>query len=322
MAGIIWFVVLAYAWCICFKTLGSTRDNFTGKTFYFHGISWSLPAVLTGCALMLKKVDANSISGICFVGYEDANMRALFLLGPLGLNLFIGGVFLAKGIFAFVAFAFGFITFACHLYEYSNLKMWEKSYRDYLYCIADTEVKGTVNKCKVNERPNLSVIELGLSSLFGAGVAMSSWKWTSNTFRTWKKLWHRITKAQRYPELSHYRLIRRMRKNRVGCSVTGTIFLHLLRTHLPPGQAAVLFNHEPRLTAIKSAEENWRRRKSKLTAAPSIQLESVYSEQQSEQFEPAGCNKETTSLAATKSNTSEQKPRTLDSSSLYDITST
>lgn len=61
-------------------------------------------------------------------------------------------------------------------------------------CIADKEVKGTGNVCVVKERPNLSVIELSLSSLFGAGVAMSSWTWTSNTFRTWKKLWHRYVR--------------------------------------------------------------------------------------------------------------------------------
>ncbi|KAK3699742.1 hypothetical protein QZH41_015594, partial [Actinostola sp. cb2023] len=124
-------------------------------------------------------------------------MTALFRLRKSNPNLLnsrasmkIKETIVRVGIFAFVAFAFGFITFACHLYEYSNLKMWEKSYRDYLHCIADKEVKGTSNTCVVSERPNLSVIELGLSSLFGAGIAMSSWTWTSNTFRTWKKLWH------------------------------------------------------------------------------------------------------------------------------------
>ncbi|EDO45534.1 predicted protein, partial [Nematostella vectensis] len=163
LAGMTWFVMLAYSWCICFKTLGSTRDNFAGKTGYFHIISWSLPAVLTGCVLLVKQVDANSISGICFVGYKNPSMRAGFLLAPLGLDLVIGGMFLAKGLFtlfklrksnpnflsnrasikiketimrvgffAFVAFAFVFITFACHVYEYYNQERWERSYRAFL----------------------------------------------------------------------------------------------------------------------------------------------------------------------------------------------
>ncbi|EDO40119.1 predicted protein [Nematostella vectensis] len=224
LAGMTWFVMLAYSWCICFKTLGSTRDNFAGKTGYFHIISWSLPAVLTGCVLLVKQVDANSISGICFVGYKNPSMRAGFLLAPLGLDLVIGGMFLAKGLFtlfklrksnpnflsnrasikiketimrvgffAFVAFAFVFITFACHVYEYYNQERWERSYRAFLMCIANHEVKGVSNTCSIKDRANLSVLELSLSSLFGAGIAMSGWTWTSNTFKTWKKLWHRVT---------------------------------------------------------------------------------------------------------------------------------
>jgi hypothetical protein len=58
-------------------------------------------------------------------------------------------------------------------------------------CVAEKEVKGKTNTCVVDKRANLGVIELGLSSLFGAGIAMSSWTWTSNTFKTWKKMWHR-----------------------------------------------------------------------------------------------------------------------------------
>ena len=43
------------------------------------------------------QVDANSLSGICFVGYQNPGVRAGFLLATLGLDLLIGGTFLAKG---------------------------------------------------------------------------------------------------------------------------------------------------------------------------------------------------------------------------------
>ena len=45
--------------------------------------------------------------------------------------------------------------------------------------------------CKPKSRPDLSVIELQLFSLFGAGITMSGWTWTSNTLSTWKTAWDR-----------------------------------------------------------------------------------------------------------------------------------
>ena len=50
--------------------------------------------------------------------------------------------------------------------------------------------------CSVSERPDLGIIELELASLFGTGIAMSSWTWTSNTLQTWQKLWRRSVRNQ------------------------------------------------------------------------------------------------------------------------------
>lgn len=60
-------------------------------------------------------------------------------------------------------------------------------------CIADKAAQGQTWKsvCSVDKRPNLGIIELELASLFGTGIAMSSWTWTSNTLQTWQKLWRR-----------------------------------------------------------------------------------------------------------------------------------
>ncbi|XP_058943926.2 protein smoothened [Pocillopora verrucosa] len=252
LVGALWFVILAFSWSICFKSLGSTRDNFAGKVVYFHAIAWLIPLTLAIGTLAMKQVDANSLSGICFVGYKNPNMRAIFLLVPLGLDLLIGGSFLTQGlatlcklrranpnflshraahkiketimrvgVFSFISFLTVFTTFACHVYEYHNQKIWEESYRDFVRCIAEKVARGQTWKatCSVGTRPDLSIIELELASLFGTGIAMSSWTWTSNTLQTWQKLWRRITRKNRHPELSHYKIIRRMKKNRVAPAV-------------------------------------------------------------------------------------------------------
>lgn len=56
MVGAVWFVILAFSWSICFKSLGSTRDNFAGKVVYFHSIAWTIPLSLAISVLSLKQV--------------------------------------------------------------------------------------------------------------------------------------------------------------------------------------------------------------------------------------------------------------------------
>ena len=62
MAGAVWFVILAFSWSICFKSLGSTRDNFAGKVVYFHIIAWTYPLTLAISVLALKQVIWHSLN--------------------------------------------------------------------------------------------------------------------------------------------------------------------------------------------------------------------------------------------------------------------
>lgn len=129
MSGVIWFVMLTYAWHTSFKALGTTYQPLLGKTSYFHLITWSIPFVLTVAILAVAQVsgppdrgtvfwgvvvaaascsppirgprfyqvDGDSVSGICFVGYKNYRYRAGFVLAPIGLVLIVGGYFLIQG---------------------------------------------------------------------------------------------------------------------------------------------------------------------------------------------------------------------------------
>ncbi|XP_013919660.1 PREDICTED: smoothened homolog [Thamnophis sirtalis] len=96
MSGVIWFVMLTYAWHTSFKALGTTYQPLAGKTSYFHLVTWSIPFVLTVAILAVAQVDGDSVSGICFVGYKNYHYRAGFVLAPIGLVLIIGGYFLIR----------------------------------------------------------------------------------------------------------------------------------------------------------------------------------------------------------------------------------
>ena len=55
MAGLLWFVMLCYAWHVTFRALGTPRDDLSSKTAYFHLVSWSLPLVLTIVCLAISE---------------------------------------------------------------------------------------------------------------------------------------------------------------------------------------------------------------------------------------------------------------------------
>ncbi|XP_039201652.1 smoothened homolog [Crotalus tigris] len=228
MSGVIWFVMLTYAWHTSFKALGTTYQPLAGKTSYFHLVTWSVPFVLTVAILAVAQVDGDSVSGICFVGYKNYHYRAGFVLAPIGLVLIIGGYFLIKGvmtlfsiksnhpgllsekaaskinetmlrlgIFGFLAFGFVFITFGCHFYDFFNQAEWERSFREYVLCEANvtiaTQTKKPIPDCGIKNRPSLLVEKINLFAMFGTGISMSTWVWTKATLLIWKRTWGRLT---------------------------------------------------------------------------------------------------------------------------------
>ncbi|NXS97880.1 SMO protein, partial [Jacana jacana] len=227
MSGVIWFVMLTYAWHTSFKALGTTYQPLLGKTSYFHLITWSIPFVLTVAILAVAQVDGDSVSGICFVGYKNYRYRAGFVLAPIGLVLIVGGYFLIRGvmtlfsiksnhpgllsekaaskinetmlrlgIFGFLAFGFVFITFGCHFYDFFNQAEWERSFREYVLCEANVTIATQTNKpipdCEIKNRPSLLVEKINLFAMFGTGVSMSTWVWTKATLLIWKRTWCRL----------------------------------------------------------------------------------------------------------------------------------
>ncbi|XP_042561711.1 smoothened homolog [Clupea harengus] len=228
MSGVIWFVMLTYAWHTSFKALGTTYQPLSGKTSYFHLLTWSIPFILTVAILAIAEVDGDSVSGICFVGYKNYRYRAGFVLAPIGLVLLIGGYFLIRGvmtlfsiksnhpgllsekaaskinetmlrlgIFGFLAFGFVLITFGCHFYDFFNQAEWERSFKEFVLCEANVTIAHETNKqipeCIIKNRPSLLVEKINLFSMFGTGIAMSTWVWTKATILIWKRTWFKIT---------------------------------------------------------------------------------------------------------------------------------
>ncbi|XP_068128728.1 protein smoothened [Hyperolius riggenbachi] len=227
MSGVIWFVMLTYAWHTSFKALGTTHQPLSGRTSYFHLITWSIPFVLTVAILAVAQVDGDSVSGICFVGYKNYRYRAGFVLAPIGIVLVVGGYFLIRGvmtlfsiksnhpgllsekaaskinetmlrlgIFGVLAFGFVLLTFTCHFYDFFHQAEWERSFREYVLCEANVTIASQNNKpapeCEIKNKPSLLVEKINLFAMFGTGISMSTWVWTKATIIIWKRAWCRI----------------------------------------------------------------------------------------------------------------------------------
>nr|XP_039263187.1 smoothened homolog [Styela clava] len=171
MAGVAWFVVLSYSWKAMFQALGKSSEPLKGKTLHFHLFAWSIAFALLIASLSVSQIDGDSMSGICFIGYNNHWYRMGFLLIPIGLMLFAGGFYLFGGLgcllslktghdgllsesaiskitwtmiriglFALVAFIFVFVTFASHVYEIVNQPLWDRSFRDFIRCDANITI--------------------------------------------------------------------------------------------------------------------------------------------------------------------------------------
>ncbi|CAH1773640.1 unnamed protein product [Owenia fusiformis] len=222
MAGIAWFVILAFCWHLTFKALGTPQDVMEGKISYFHIAAWSFPLVLTIICMATSQVDGDSLSGICLVGNLDHKARAGLVLAPVGIVIIIGGIFMSSGLHAlcklrrespgfisdrattkirntilrlglFGGFALSFvvITFVVHVYIFVNAAEWEQSFKDYVICEANVvvakAVSNTTMTCSISSRPSLVAVQMNIFAYFGAGIVMSSWVWTKPTLEAWKR---------------------------------------------------------------------------------------------------------------------------------------
>lgn len=113
--------------------------------------------------MALSEVDASSVAGICFVGYQNHAMRAGFVIGPLICVCLIGGYFVVRGltmlfdlkqfvndiksstdgnkihsIIVRMSICTGFlivvmaVSLVAHTNEFRNKKLWDDSLRNYI----------------------------------------------------------------------------------------------------------------------------------------------------------------------------------------------
>ncbi|XP_076232442.1 smoothened, frizzled class receptor isoform X2 [Calliopsis andreniformis] len=266
MAAMVWFVILTYAWHMSFQALGKIQDRIDKKRAYFHLIAWCLPLVLTVTIMALGEIDGNSVTGICFVGYNNHIVRALFLLGPVLIMVLVGGYFLSRGLitlirlkissqeiiserasskiretivrmglFSIFTFAAVIVTFYCHIYEFQHSWEWHQSFRNYMICAITTRYLD-ISECKMEVRPSAAKMQLHLLSPFFAGILMSSWVWTGSTVDTWTRFLRRTFNCETEEpiKLKKHKVIAQAFAKRKTFNNAGRLSISFHNTHEDP----------------------------------------------------------------------------------------
>ncbi|XP_065175821.1 frizzled-2-like [Sycon ciliatum] len=101
MAAALWWVTLAFTWFLA-ASLKWAPEGIGKHFFKYHVFSWGVAIVQTVLLMALKKVDADELTGACFVGYFDDKSLAGFVIGPLCVYLIIGALLFLYGFMSLV----------------------------------------------------------------------------------------------------------------------------------------------------------------------------------------------------------------------------
>nr|ALS30888.1 frizzled4 [Platynereis dumerilii]ANS60432.1 frizzled 4 [Platynereis dumerilii] len=216
-ASSIWWVILTLTWFLA-AGLKWGHEAIQKHSSYFHLVAWAVPAIKTIIILVMRNVDGDELTGMCYVGNQDKNSLMSFVIAPLFLYLIVGTSFLVAGIvalfrirkqvrsegvktdklevlmvrigvFSLLYTVPATILLGCYFYEYTGRPEWYSNDSD--------------------SRPNMHVFMLKILVQLLVGTTSGVWIWSSKTMSSWRNFAYKICgkrkprKNQHFPQY-HY----------------------------------------------------------------------------------------------------------------------
>lgn len=207
MASAVWWVVLTVTWYLaaCQKW---GHEAIESRSSYFHIAAWALPAALTIGLLTLRHVEADELTGLCYVGNQNGNALLGFVIIPLCMLFILGSVFLIMGfvslirirqvmkhvgrnidklerlmvrigVFSVLYTVPSACLIACYWYEYSNWPTWRT--------IAMARTAQCRNReCQLTSSiPSYEIFMVKVFMSLLLGITTGVWVWSSKTWNSW-----------------------------------------------------------------------------------------------------------------------------------------
>ncbi|XP_037783114.1 frizzled-4-like [Penaeus monodon] len=88
-AASVWWVMLCVSWLLR-AWRGWTHEQILRHSSWFHVAAWGVPAAQAIACLVLRKVDADELTGTCYAGQQNTETLVRFVLVPQFLYLVTG----------------------------------------------------------------------------------------------------------------------------------------------------------------------------------------------------------------------------------------
>jgi len=263
----VWLVILTYTWSVFFTHNTKVKDMIEPWTAYFHLSAWSLPAVLTIVILGINQVEASSLYGVCFIGFETISTRIVFLITPFSLFImasgyfsvrclkFLSGVYLTPdflsskesakvqstllriGVFLVLTVVVFLGSLLCQVYEMLHRPGWTNSLKNLVICnLKQQLIGGSISGCSLEDKPNPAILQLHLLCIFGGSILSSSWVFTKESLSCWRIFLSQLLfkKSQRPVKLKKHQMIAQAFSKRREIQDHGRLSLTLQSAHPDP----------------------------------------------------------------------------------------
>ncbi len=207
-ASCIWWVILSLTWYLA-AGLKWGHEAIQRHSTCYHIVAWAIPAIQTIIVLVMRVVDADELTGMCFVGNQNDTALLGFVIIPLLVYLVLGVSFLLAGIvslfrirnhvrndgvktgklellmvrigiFSVLYTVPATCVLACYFYQYVNRRSWYVS-----------------NPHGANSRPSIEIFMLKVFMSLVVGITSGMWIWSSKTISSWQKFCSRMCAGRR-----------------------------------------------------------------------------------------------------------------------------
>ncbi|KAI5755760.1 hypothetical protein M8J77_019463 [Diaphorina citri] len=224
---------------------GKIQESIRKKVPWFHIGAWAgvpLPLIIIIC--WIGEIDGNSVSGICFVGYNNMVHRVLFFSIPVLCSFIVADIFLCKGLltlmtlkssseevmspevslkvksvyrrtllFTILVTGLSLMSYHYLFYELSHSDLWKTSLRELIVCGFGVGQEAGDTPCTLQRKPNLDYLKFHFLAMFATALVITTyWVFYTGSFvQSWAGFLKRLIRKEIEDQsiVPKYKLVRR-----------------------------------------------------------------------------------------------------------------
>lgn len=215
-ASALWWVILTLTWFLA-TALKWGHEAIQVRSSYFHLAAWAIPAIKTIIILVMRDVDADELTGICYVGSQSTSTLMAFAIAPLVVYLFLGTSFLVAGFVSLLrshqqsARTTDKATGSTNTAPTREEKIEYLKVRIGIFSVLYTVPAACVIGCLLYEytsrddwysmksraTPNVEIFMLKLFMSLVVGITSGIWVWSTKTMGSWRTQFKKLFAPRR-----------------------------------------------------------------------------------------------------------------------------